>query len=224
MPSNAPYIPSKDADLDNWAANFATLITASPMTYGLTATDATNINSAVNPWHAAYLLVTQPTTKTAATVSAKNTAKVTMLAIVRPYAQQVSNNPGVTSMNKIALGLNPKTSTPTPITPPNTFPALTLISLNPGVVNMSYRDSQASPSVKSKPYGVKSMQLYGKPSATPITDVSLLPQLGTFTKSPFQLNLPSGYTPGATWYFAAVWQTQKGDQGPASGIMSLVVV
>lgn len=221
MPSVAPYIPPKDAAFDNWFGNFQGLILAAPSTYGLLASDATIITGQYNTWHAAYLLVTSPATKTKNTVSAKNTAKVNSLNVIRPYAQNVSNNPGVTSANKIALGLNPKTSTPSPVTPPNSYPVLTQISQNPGVVNFSYRDSQTSPSVKSKPYGVKSLQLYGKASVTPITNPADLNQLGTFTKSPLQFNFPSGYTPGTTWYFAAVWQIQKGDQGPWSPISSL---
>jgi hypothetical protein len=223
MPAVAPYIPPKDANYDTWFNNFSTLITAAPSTYGLLASDAATIAAQFSTWHAAYLLVTSPTTKTKDTVSAKNTAKINSLNVVRPYAQNISNNPGVTSANKIALGVNPKTSTPSPITPPNSYPVLTLISQNPGVINLSYRDSQTSPSVKSKPYGVKSMQLYGAMSATPITDPSLLNQLGTFTKSPLQYALPVGYTPGSRWYFAAKWQIQKGGQGPWSPITTLIV-
>lgn len=223
MPAVASYIPPKDAALNNWLVNFTTLITAAPMTYGLTSTDATNIAASIATWVAAYGLVTSPTTKTASTVSAKNTAKVNVLAFIRPYAQQVSLNPGVTSANKIALGLNPRTSTPSPIAPPTSTPQLTLLSMVPGAVNFRFRDSAASPSVKSKPYGVRSLQLYGMHSVTPITDVSALPQIGTFTKSPFQWTPPGGYTPGQTWYFAGVWQIQTGGQSPPSTILPLVV-
>jgi hypothetical protein len=223
MPTVAPYIPPKDGPLDSWSQNFSTLITANPMLYGLTSVDAGNIASPVGIYHTDYGIVTSPTTKTAQAVSAKNTAKVNMLAVVRPYAQTIALNPGVSSANKIALGLNPRTSTPSPITPPSSNPVLTLQYLTPGLLTLRYRDSAASPSVKSKPYGVKSLQLFGTHSLTPITDPTLLPQCGTFTKSPLQFNLPSGYTPGLTWYFAAKWQTQKGLQSPWSPIVNFVV-
>jgi hypothetical protein len=146
-----------------------------------------------------------------------------MLNVVRPYAQQIANNPGVLSTDKIALGLNPKTSTPSPIAAPTSNPVLTLLSQTPGVINFRFRDSAASPSVKAKPYGVKSCQLYGLASTTPITDPTKLVQQATMTKSPYQFSMPAGYTPGSTWYFAAVWQTQKGLQSPFSAIMPLVV-
>lgn len=223
MPAVAPYIPPKDNNLLAWVQNFSSLITANPSTYGLLASDATNISTAIAPFVTDMGLVNSKTTKTAAVVSQKNTDKVNMLNIIRPYAQQISNNPGVASTDKIALGLNPKTSTPSPIAPPTSNPVLTLLSQMPGVLNFRFRDSQASPSVKAKPYGVKSCQLYGLASATPITDVTKLVQQATMTKSPYQFNLPTGYTPGSTWYFAAVWQIQKGDQSPFSPIIALVV-
>lgn len=222
MPSSTPYIPAKQANLSLWLANFSTLISASPSTYGLASSDATTIATAVAAFQAAYALVTSPTTKTASTVSAKNTAQVSCLAIVRPYAQQIAKNPGVTSANKIALGLNPQTSTPSPITPPASNPVLGVLSQNPGIVNLTYRDSATSPTSKAKPYGVKSCQLYGMASATPITNPALLPQLATMTKSPYQLTFPSGYTPGSTFYLAARWQIQKGGQSPWSSIITVV--
>ena len=43
MPQLPPYIPARNANLIAWAANFSTLITASPGTYGLLAGDATAI-------------------------------------------------------------------------------------------------------------------------------------------------------------------------------------
>jgi hypothetical protein len=223
MPSVAPYIPPKDTDLLTWVNNFSSLITAAPATYGLSAGDAVNIATAIAPFVADMALIGSASTKTAAVVSQKNTDKVNMLNIVRPYAQQISNNPGVASADKIALGLNPKTSTPSPITPPDSNPVLTLLSQTPGVVNFRYRDSAASPSVKAKPFGVISCNLYGMASDTPITNPALLPNIATMTKSPYQWNAPDGYTPGKTWYFAATWQIRKGDESPFSTILSLIV-
>ena len=82
------------------------------------------------------------------------------LAIFRPYAVTVSNNAGVSPSNKTALGVNPKTSTPVPITTPTTAPALTAVSTSTAGTIIRYRDASASPSVKSKPYGVVQMQLF----------------------------------------------------------------
>lgn len=222
MPALAPYIPAKDSALANWAANFSSLITASPATYGLTTGDATAIAGVETTWATAYALVTSPTTKTAATVAGKNVARTNLLATLRPYAQTVALNAGVSSGNKIALGLNPRTSTPIPITTPTTYPALTIVQALPLQHVIRYRDQLASPSVKSKPYGVTQIQIYGETSLQPITDPTLLNFLAVNTKSPFAQSWPSGAA-GMKAYYAARWQTRKGLVGPWSPIVSFTV-
>lgn len=222
MPAVAPYIPNSDASYNSWLINFATLIAANPLTYGLTAGDATTINTAEAAWVAAYALVTSPATKTATTVQAKNIERVSSLNVVRPYAQTISLNPGVSSSNKIALGLNPRTSTPAPIAEPTTTPALTIISAAVLSHIIAYRDSTSSPSVKSKPFGVIQMYLYGTASATPITDVTKLGFLGGKTKSPFTQTWPSGSS-GMTAYYAARWATRTAKLGPWSAIIPYII-
>lgn len=222
MPSPAPYIPTKESLLDAWFANFSTLISAAPATYGLTSSDATSIAAAVATWHAAYLVITSPTTKTKQAVSAKNTAKHTALAVCRPYAQTVSLNAGVSSANKTALGVNPRTSTPTPVPVPTTSPVLTAQSTSTAGTIIRYRDATASPSVKAKPAGVKALQLFGVTSATPITTPDSLPLLGSFTKSPLTATLGSAAA-GKIAYFAARWITQAGKTGPWSSVISYPV-
>lgn len=222
MPAVAPYIPPKDANFDNWFGNFSTLITASPTTYGLSSGDASTIAAAYASWHAAYLLVTSPTTKTASTVAAKNSAKVVGLATARPYAINISLNPGVSSANKIAVGVNPRTSTPSPITPPVTNPVLVFQSGSNLSIILRYRDSAASPSVKSKPYGVKSIQLFGLVSVTPVTDPLLMFLRVTGTKSPLTDVFGSGDA-GKQCYYAARWATQRGLYSPWSPLVNFTV-
>jgi hypothetical protein len=222
MPSLPSYIPAKEANLNSWLLNFSALLTAAPSTYGLSPTDASNVAADVATWTAAYSPILSPSTKTAAAVSAKNSAKVAILAQIRPYAQQISLNAGVTTSAKTAIGVNPRTSVPVPITAPTTSPVLTAQSTSTAGTIIRYRDATASPSVKSKPYGVISVQLWAKSSTTPITDPTLLLFIESATKSPLTAVMGSGAA-GTTVYFAARWQTRKGLVGPWSPIISYVV-
>jgi hypothetical protein len=222
MPAVAPYIPPKDAAFSNWFQNFSTLITAAPMTYGLLSSDAVTIAAQYADWIAAYNLVTSPSTKTAQAVSAKNTAKVTALAIIRPYAQQISLNPGVTSGNKIAMGVNPRTSTPSAVTAPVSNPVLTVQSASNLALILRYRDSSSSPSVKAKPYGVTQCRVFGATSLTPITDPTLLPLLATLTKSPGTVTFSPG-SAGKQAYLAAQWATRTGLVSPWSPMVNFTV-
>ena len=96
----AGYIPQRDSLLLPWALNFSTLITASPATYGLLAGDATAIAAVYSAYNTAYGLAINPATRTPVTVANKDTAKITMLATIRPYAQSISLNAGVSPANR----------------------------------------------------------------------------------------------------------------------------
>jgi hypothetical protein len=222
MPALPSYIPAKNANLIAWATNFSTKLSASPSTYGLSPSDATAVASYASTLAAAYALITSPSTKTASTVSQFNNEKINALATLRPYAQQISLNAGVSSANKVAIGVNPRTSVPTPITTPTTAPVLTAQSTSTAGTIIRYRDATASPSVKSKPYGVTQIQIYALASATPITDPTTLAFVGPQTKSPFTQAMGSSAA-GKTVYFAARWATRKGLVGPWSAIISYVV-
>ncbi len=223
MPALPPYLPTKEADFNNWLNNFSTLISANPPAFGLMTTDAATIAAQTAAWTAAYGPVTSPATKTAQAVQHKNTAKVSVSAQIRTYAQAIANNPGVSSANKIALGLNPKTSTPSPITPPTTNPLLTLQSAANLSAYLRYRDSAASVSVKAKPYGVTQCQVFGLVSATPVSDPATMPLIATPTKSPFVLHFTADQG-GKQIYLAARWAIRTGQVGPWSPIISFTVV
>jgi hypothetical protein len=218
----APYIPPKNADLLSWAQNFSTLLTASPSTYGLMSSDAATVAATYAALAAAYALITSSATKTAATVQAFNIQKVTSLSVLRPYAQTIANNAGVAASDKIAIGVNARTTPPTPVPVPPTYPVLYFgTNSNAGQV-LRYHDSTNSASVKSKPFGVLQVQIYALVSATVITDPTLLTLQRSVTTSPLQLTLGSGNA-GKTAYYAARYITRKGylsDFGPIiSGIV-----
>ena len=222
MSATPSYVPAKDSALAAWSANFAATLAANPTTYGLYAADAANVTAANATWQAAYALVTNPATKTKSTVQAKNLARVSLLAALRPYAQAISNNAGVTADNKAAIGVNTRTSVPSPITAPTTYPTLTVSGGSPLNHVCRYRDQLASPSSKAKPAGAAGLQLFATASATAITDPTALAFLGQITKSPFQQAWPSA-AKGMQAYYSARWVTRKGLVGPFGPIVSLTV-
>lgn len=222
MPALPPYIPPRDADLATWADNFSDLITAAPGTYGLLAGDATAIAAVVNPFLAAYTLAVNPSTRTPVTVGDKDDARTAMLALVRQYAVQISLNAGVLTADKIAVGVNPRTSTPSPIADPTTSPVLSIVSAPPLTHVLRYRDEEASPSVKAKPYGVTQLLLYGTASATPITDQDALDFKGAFTKAPSLVEWAPADA-GKQAYYAGRWMTRRGLVGPWSAIVNFTI-
>jgi hypothetical protein len=85
MPALPPNIPAKQADFNSCANNFSTLITDDPAQYGLTAADGSSIAAAVSNCQRGLRrgrLVRAPRPRSS--VQAKNAARATAMAVLRP--------------------------------------------------------------------------------------------------------------------------------------------
>jgi hypothetical protein len=222
MPALPPYIPAAQADFNNWANNFATVVNGSPATFGLTAGDGASIAAAVANWNATFAAVIAPGQKTKTTVQAKNTARVATTATLRLYSQAIANNPGVATEDKLNAGVNPRTSKPTPITPPDTYPVLSIQAGANKQLYVRFRDSSTSTTSKAKPYGVQSCQLFYTVSDTPVTDPTLLTTQVTLTKSPSKVSFAPSAA-GKQAYLAAYWLLANGKQSDWGPIVSFTV-
>lgn len=208
------YIPDTDAGYDAWLLNFSTKLTASPTTYGLVTGDATAVAAQYTAWHAAFLAATTPATRTPVTVATKDTQRAATLLIVRPYAVTVSRNSAVSDANKIALGVNPNSSIPTPVPPPSAIPVLNLDSSVPGVQTLRYTNP-SSPTSRAKPEGAIALQLFRSTATTLPTDPLAGGYLGAYTKIPLTVENSPG-DKGKTARYWARWQNRKGEVGPWS--------
>ena len=183
MPTPAPYIPPRDADFDAWFTNFSTLLTASPTTYGLVAGDATTVAASLTLWSAAYTAAITPSTRTPVTVAAKDTQRIASTLILRPYAQRIAVNPAVTNGNKVAIGVNPRGTVPTPIPAPTTPPILYWKGAFPGEIKLAYKDT-ALGATKKKPFGAIGLEVWAGYGATSPPPLSGCVYQKTMTKSP----------------------------------------
>ncbi len=217
----APYIPPKNGAFIAWAANFSTLLTASPSTYGSDAPTAANIASLNTPLQAAYVVITNPATKSKTTVLAYNNAKQAFLASVRPLAVLISRNPGVASSDKTNIGVNLPNNTPTPIPAPSTSPIISFTGATPGQHTYTFAD-QNTPAKRIKPQGVLQLQTVVAIGTAPATDPTTVPPGPAVTKSPFPVTFASGDA-GKIATIWGRWVTRKGLTGPWSSAVSQVI-
>lgn len=223
VPVGNPYIPPKDSDFNNWLNNFSTLLSANPALYGLTTADAANVATATSAWSTAYAAAIAGPTRGPASIQTKNDQRVNATAVARPLAVAISLNAGVSADDKLAIGVNPRTSGLTPIVAPTSNPILSLIGAQHLAHFLRYQDSASPASVRAKPFGATQMQLVGATSATVVTDQNTLPLIAVYTKVPVKVYLPPSAM-GQTMYYAARWQTRTGLCGPWSPILPLVVI
>lgn len=218
-----PYIPPTDSGLNTWAANFSAVIAASPATYGLATGDATAITSAYNLYHAAYLLATNPTTRTAPTVAAKDVQKAASLITFRQYAILIGANAGVSDMAKSAAGLTVRATGRTPIPAPGTAPILGFVGATPLVQTLKYSDT-STPTTKAKPFGALQLELWVdiQPIGTPGVLANAV-FIGLQTKSPLAVNFLTANVGKVANYWGR-WVTRRGLVGPWSALLSHAII
>lgn len=213
MANQPSYIPAKDADFDNWFNNFNTLLTATPVAFGLTAPEAVIVDGQWDLWHPAYVLATNPATRTQPTVQAKTIARLNAVNTVRPYAQAISRNQAVSDALKLSIGVNLPNNVPVPIPPITDVPSLILDASLPGQTSFQYRSS-SDPTSKAKPFGVIQLELRRGSGAAPIANPDDCTPVAFITKTPFIIvNAP--IAAGQVMTFFARWQNRSGASGQA---------
>lgn len=208
----SPYIPASDALFSAWLLNFSTLLTAAPTVYGLTAPDAVNVAGVNSTYQAAYTTATDPITRTAGTVAAKDVARAAAEAVVRPYAVAISLNPAVADMSKADIGVTIRATTPTPVPAPSTAPIIAIDSAIPLQQTLSYKEPGATG--KYKPAGVVGCEIYRAIGTVAAVDPTQATYFGTVTKSPFRIPFGSGDQGKVCTYFGR-WVTRSGPSGLA---------
>lgn len=222
-----PYIPPQDSLFLPFLENFASRISAAPMTYGLTAGDAAIIQGVASAFSAAYQTAIEPSTRTASAVAQKDADRAAAEATIRPYAMQIQANLGVSNQEKSDLGLTIRDTTPTPFPPPETAPTLSLVFGTPLAHQLQYRDALA-PLLKRKPAGVVALELYRAIGPVAAISPSDAPYVGDITKTPFTVDFQSEDRGQVSTYFGR-WKTRSGPSGvaqtgPWSEALSVVVL
>lgn len=216
QPENAmasSYIPSTDSGFNDWLINFATLIAASPTTYGLVSGDATAITAQKVAYSAALTAATDPSTRTPSAIAGKDAAKATALAVVRPYAVSISLNPGVDDEDKVAVGVTVRKLVPTPIPTPTAVPQVSFVGAVPLVTTLKVVNA-ATPDSKAKPFGSIGVQVFASVGTVAATDPGQLKFVGVFTKIPLSLSFTS-LEQGKVCTVAARYSTRGGSGGAA---------
>ena len=114
-------IPTRDSELVPYGANFDEKATASPVTYGLTAAQALNFHTAYNKYLLSSNAVSEGRAaglRSKALTATRNTDKRDLLVIGRELYGFIQDNTSVAASDKLAIGVNPKTSLPSPVPAP----------------------------------------------------------------------------------------------------------
>lgn len=213
------FLPATDAALLQWSLNFSTRITATPTAYGLVAAQATAYAAAQTAFNTAYTAAIEPSTRTAGTIAAKNTARANLKAISSSLGKIVDATQSVTNQQRRDLGLNVR-SAPSPIPPPSSAPGLDVLSVSGVTATIRLHDS-TSGSKRGKPPGTIGASVFSFVGAAAPGDISAWKFEGSTGRvAKIDITFDSSLAAGTKVWFCAFWFNGRKQSGPACAPVS----
>lgn len=215
------FVPSTDAAFLTWMNNYAAVLSAEFLAYGLTAADATAIQNAADAYADAFPIASDPNTRTPVAVSTKDDTRNAAKATARAYAQQIQANAGVSNAQLTALGLPIHDTDPTPVPTPSTSPILAVIGATPLSHTLRYSD-QNTPDSRAKPPGAWALELWVHVGDGAVTDPDLAAFHSSPTRQPIGVSFQAAEAGKTATYFGR-WVTRTGLRGPWSLPVAMTV-
>ena len=214
------YLPSKDADLLAFTANFATYLSANAVALGMLPANATAYASLQTSWAAALLAATQPNTRGKATIAAKAAVKKQIVALTRSYAQMIGRNVNVTNAQRLALGLNVRKQR-TPIPPPATSPVIQILSVNAWTVKIKLKNADGTR--RARPLGAIGASVFSYAGSAPPTSLSDWKFEGLCGKDVVDIVMDDSVPSGAKVWLTAMWFSERKETSPCCNPVSTII-
>jgi len=220
------FPPTKDSQLLSFSINFQAKITATPVTYGLTAAQATAYAALHGAFRSAYDAANNPNTNSKQAVIAKNQAKENLLngpGGAWELVDIVQAFPGTTDAMRGELGLPIPDVSPTPIPQPAVAPDLSIIATMGRTLKIRLRD-QENPDKRGKPDGVAGATvLYHVSQAAPPNDPAVWTFLENTSKTALDVQIPASVPVGSRVWLTAFWFNNRKQASPAATFESTII-
>jgi hypothetical protein len=215
------YIPTSDADFDNWLGLFAAYITANAAALGLTPNDIAPLTAAVTGWDAAFPANETAQASASAAAISKDHSRATAETVARPLVQQLQASPLVTDAQRSAMKITVRATTRTRASVPQTAPMATVDTSRRLQHIIDFRDT-ASPKSKAKPAGVAGCEIWGKVGSPAPTDISQMAYVATDSGTPYLAEY-TGAQAGQMACYWLRWINTRGEKGPWSEPVSATI-
>ena len=215
------YIPTSDADFDNWLDLFAAYVTANTAALGLTPNDIAPLTAAATGWDAAFPANETAQAAASAAAISKDHARTAIESLTRPLIQQLQASPKVTNAQRNTMKITVRATTRTRASVPQTAPMVTVDTSRRLQHIIDFRDS-ASPKSKAKPAGVASCEIWNKVGSPAPTDISQMAYVATDSGTPYLAEY-TGAQAGQMVYYWLRWVNPRGEKGPWSEPVSATI-
>jgi hypothetical protein len=220
--SNNDYIPRKDGDFLTWLINFLKYLSTSMTRFNFPADVYQELVMLRDDFAQKLETAEEPSTRTTLTVQAKNSARKTLVKLLRSKIKEsLTFNHAVTDEDRRGLGLPVYKSTRTPSPVADESPDLDVDTSVPGRVGIHFYE-KGSRHKKAKPPGQASVEVVWIISDTLPTRWDQLLHSDIDTNSPYILSFENDQR-GKTVYFALRWVNTRGEKGPWTEIQSAII-
>jgi len=125
--SNSDYVPGSDAEFDIWQESLVDNAEQNKTLWGISEDGLAKVKALQTNWVSAFSKASNKQNRTAADVTAKDSARYDYEKAIRPFvAQWLSKNEKVTDSDRTRMGLTVKTGTRTLTPVPTTSPVGTI--------------------------------------------------------------------------------------------------
>ena len=211
-----------------WMETFIAEVAADPATYFVDPADVTDMQNAITAFRNAYdvagvvgRVAVDPAGYTKPGRAALYSARDAAMLLVENWAGLIQSNAGISDMDKLDAGVQPRTTTRTPIPLPSSNPVIGLLLLNPGVAKMSIADSD-TPALKAKPYGIVGCELAANIDTVVDSNPANASVIGIATRTPHMQTFSSGDAGKVATVFGR-WLNNRGEKTSWSAPVNFVI-
>lgn len=211
-------IPTKDTLLVAWGQNFDEKVTLSPVTYSLTAAQATSFHTAYQAFLTAFNAVAsarEAGSRSKLLTANKEASKTSLLRLGRELYGFVQDSTAVTAANKLDVGVDPRDRLPSPIPAPATAPVVDVVSVSGNVAVVRLHEAD-KPDRRGKPAGVAGASVFSHVGPTAPTAEDDWTFEGLTGRTTVTVTFPAATAPGAKVWFTARWFNARKQNGPAA--------
>lgn len=231
-----PPRPRRELDLKRRLEDFAKGIARDPAKYNLSKEEFAEISRVIGAYVKAFDLGKQPISRTRGTVREKNNARRAAEAIHSQYYNYIKNDPYVSDIDKMNIGVKPINLKRRKIRVPRRTPRIRAIKAEPRRHTIKFMDVETldlgkAPSggregAKGKPPGAAFIQVYAGIGAIGSEERELLKEareMGLFTKNPIEIEHKPEHN-GKLAVYIARWISPTGEAGAWSKPTSMTIV
>jgi hypothetical protein len=215
------YMPVNDGEFDTLQNNVYTTSARNAAQWLIPSVVIAGLDAPRARWNAAITLYNSPKTRTSAVTQEKNDAKKAYTAVLRTFIQgQLRHNDRVSDGDLRSMGLSVYDYTPTKVLPPASRIELDVDFGEIMQHTIRVRDSESRR--RAKPPHVIGFELWRHIGDHTQPSIDELQLTGLVVSSPYILKYTDAERRKTVWY-AARWVNTRGEKGPWSLFVSVVV-